>query len=137
MARVALALGRRRAGAAYVLPEPRYRVSGRAGGQGPESRWRYHNSMTTCSVPGKEAETSFHPKENAMRKTGKKKSFVDYELPSKALEGVRGGHSKITTLAVGEEGNGGGTIITTLAVGEETGCPIATTQAVGEEGGHI
>jgi hypothetical protein len=69
-----------------------------------------------------------------MSKTGKQKSFVDYELPSKALEEVRGGRSKITTLATGEEGNGG-TIITTEAVGEEGGGPIATTLAIGEEGG--
>ncbi|WP_043405038.1 hypothetical protein [Archangium violaceum] len=65
-----------------------------------------------------------------MRKTGKK-TFIDYELPTKDLEHVRGGNSQVTTLAIGEEGNG---CVTTEAVGEEGGGPI-TTQAVGEEGG--
>jgi hypothetical protein len=65
-----------------------------------------------------------------MSKTGKKKSFVDYELPAKALEEVRGGLAPITTMAVGEEG---GPPVTTMAVGEETG--TFTTLAVGEEGG--
>jgi hypothetical protein len=52
-----------------------------------------------------------------MSKTGKKKTFIDYELPTKDLENVRGGRSQVTTLAVGEEGDGP---ITTMAVGEET-----------------
>ena len=65
-----------------------------------------------------------------MSKTGKQKSFVDYELPTKALEEVRGGQSRITTLAVGEEG---GPPVTTMALGEEGG--TFTTLALGEEGG--
>lgn len=65
-----------------------------------------------------------------MSKTGKKKSFVDYELPSKALEKVRGGQSRLTTMAVGEEGPDP---VTTMAVGEEGG--TFTTLALGEEGG--
>ncbi|MFL5351328.1 hypothetical protein [Archangium sp.] len=65
-----------------------------------------------------------------MSRTGKKKSFVDYELPTKDLEKVRGGRAPITTMAVGEEG---GPPVTTMAVGEETG--TFTTLAVGEETG--
>lgn len=65
-----------------------------------------------------------------MSKTGRKKSFVDYELPTKALEEVRGGRSPITTLATGEEGTDP---VTTMAVGEEGG--TFTTLALGEEGG--
>ena len=65
-----------------------------------------------------------------MSKSGKK-TFIDYELPAKDLEGVRGGNSQVTTLAVGEEGG----TVTTKAVGEECGGPI-TTLAVGEEGGN-
>lgn len=93
--------------------------------------------MNTRSVPGEEAETFSHSKESEMSKTGKKKSFVDYELPTKALEEVRGGRSKITTLIVGEEGCGRGTPFTTEAVGEEGGGPIATSLVVGEEGGYV
>ncbi|WNG35161.1 hypothetical protein F0U61_16995 [Archangium violaceum] len=65
-----------------------------------------------------------------MRKTGKKKTFIDYELPAKDLEEVRGGKRGATTEAVGEEGGG---TFTTLAVGEEGGGTF-TTLAVGEEG---
>jgi hypothetical protein len=64
-------------------------------------------------------------------KTGKQKTFIDYELPTKDLENVRGGRSRITTYAVGEEG--GGREVTTQAVGEEGG-EIFTTLALGEEG---
>jgi hypothetical protein len=64
-------------------------------------------------------------------KTGKQKTFIDYELPTKDLENVRGGRSRLTTLAVGEEGGGGR--FTTLAVGEEGGETV-TTLALGEEG---
>lgn len=67
-----------------------------------------------------------------MSKTGKK-TFIDYELPAKELESVRGGNSEITTKALGEEGGCGP--ITTQAVGEETGGGPITTLAVGEEGG--
>ena len=63
-------------------------------------------------------------------KTGKQKTFIDYELPTKDLENVRGGRSRLTTQAVGEEGGGGR--FTTLAVGEEGGETV-TTLAVGEE----
>ncbi len=67
-----------------------------------------------------------------MRKTGKK-TFIDYELPAKDLESVRGGRSDVTTEAVGEEG--GGPIMTTQALGEEGGSgPIITTLALNEEG---
>jgi hypothetical protein len=60
---------------------------------------------------------SFHQKEDAMRKTGKKKTFIDYELPAKTLEEVRGGcRPTTTTMATGEEGC---ERITTLALGEE------------------
>ncbi|WNG45626.1 hypothetical protein F0U60_17115 [Archangium minus] len=65
-----------------------------------------------------------------MRKTGKKKTFIDYELPAKDLEEVRGGNGVGTTEAVGEEGGG---VITTYAIGEEGG--TVTTLALGEEGG--
>ncbi|WP_375766687.1 hypothetical protein NR798_34085 [Archangium gephyra] len=64
-----------------------------------------------------------------MRKTGKK-TFIDYELPTKDLENVRGGNSQVTTLALGEEGC---EPITTKAIGEECG-GILTTLALGEEG---
>ena len=64
-----------------------------------------------------------------MRKTGKK-TFIDYELPAKDLESVRGGNSEVTTQAVGEEGG----TFTTEAVGEECGGPI-TTLSLREEGG--
>jgi hypothetical protein len=64
-----------------------------------------------------------------MSKSRKQKSFIDYELPLKDLEQVRGGSEKITTLAVGEEGG----TVTTQAVGEEGG--TFTTLALGEEGG--
>ena len=67
-----------------------------------------------------------------MGKTGKK-TFIDYELPAKDLEGVRGGRSEVTTLAIGEEGDGGQ--VTTLAIGEECGGGV-TTLAIGEEGGN-
>ena len=65
-----------------------------------------------------------------MRKTGKQKSFVDYELPPKTLEKVRGGETRMTTLAIGEEG---GPVITSKSLGEE--CGTITTLAQGEEGG--
>ncbi|HZI07253.1 MAG TPA: hypothetical protein VEZ71_24755 [Archangium sp.] len=64
-----------------------------------------------------------------MRKTGKK-TFIDYELPAKDLEDVRGGRPQITTLAVGEEGGR----FTSLAIGEEGGGGRLTTLALGEEG---
>ncbi|WP_257454066.1 hypothetical protein [Archangium lipolyticum] len=66
-----------------------------------------------------------------MRKTDKKKTFIDYELPTKALEQVRGGRERVTTLAEGEETGS----VTTQAVGEEGGCGRFTTEAVGEESG--
>ncbi|MFY0529926.1 hypothetical protein ACN28I_44425 [Archangium gephyra] len=66
-----------------------------------------------------------------MKKTGKK-TFIDYELPAKDLEGVRGGYPEMTTQAVGEEGGGP---ITSKAIGEECGGPI-TTLAIGEEAGN-
>jgi hypothetical protein len=62
-----------------------------------------------------------------------RKSFIQYELPTEALEKVQGGMPVVTTLAVGEEGG----TVTTKAVGEECGGgggPI-TTLALGEEGG--
>ncbi|MCY1076207.1 hypothetical protein [Archangium lansingense] len=65
-----------------------------------------------------------------MRKPGKK-TFIDYELPAKDLEGVRGGRPDVTTMAVGEEGGP----VTTMATGEECGGPILTTLAIGEETG--
>jgi hypothetical protein len=65
-----------------------------------------------------------------MSRTGNKKTFIDYELPAKALDSVRGGNGVGTTEAVGEEGGGA---VTTYAAGEE-GC-FVTTEAVGEEGG--
>lgn len=66
-----------------------------------------------------------------MRKTGKK-TFIDYELPAKDLEDVRGGRSQVTTLVVGEEGGP----ITTLSTGEEGGGGRLTTLAAGEECGN-
>ena len=65
-----------------------------------------------------------------MSKKGTRKSFVEYELPTKALEKVQGGQGQVTTLALGEEGG----TITTKAVGEE--CGTITTLALGEEGGN-
>lgn len=65
-----------------------------------------------------------------MSKTGKKKAFIDYELPAKDLDSVRGGNGAGTTEAVGEEGGG---TFTTLALGEE--CGSVTTKAMGEECG--
>lgn len=62
-------------------------------------------------------------------KTGKQKTFIDYELPTKELENVRGGRSRLTTLATGEEC---GETVTTLALGEEGGGTV-TTLALGEE----
>jgi hypothetical protein len=65
-----------------------------------------------------------------MSKPSTRKSFIQYELPPKALEQAQGGRpSAVTTMAVGEEG---GERITTLALGEEGG--VLTTMAVGEEG---
>jgi hypothetical protein len=55
-----------------------------------------------------------------MSTRGTRKSFIQYELPTKALEEVRGGRFDVTTLALGEEG--GRPPITTLVVGEEGGC---------------
>jgi hypothetical protein len=50
-----------------------------------------------------------------------RKSFIQYELPTEALEKVQGGGGPVmTTMALGEEGGTGGTV-TTLAIGEETG----------------
>ena len=67
-----------------------------------------------------------------MSKKGPRKSFIQYELPTQALEEVQGGRGQMTTLALGEEGGGG---LTTLIVGEECGGPpILTTLALGEEG---
>jgi hypothetical protein len=63
-----------------------------------------------------------------MSKSRKQKTFIDYELPLKDLEQVRGGNETFTTLALGEEGG-----TTTKAVGEEGG--TFTTLALGEEGG--
>jgi hypothetical protein len=69
-----------------------------------------------------------------MSKRGTRKSFIQYELPTEALEKVQGGNKMpvVTTLALGEEGG----TVTTKAVGEECGGggPI-TTLALGEEGG--
>ncbi|WP_224371903.1 hypothetical protein [Hyalangium versicolor] len=66
-----------------------------------------------------------------MSKQGTRKSFIQYELPTKTLEQVQGGKG-LTTLALGEEGGG----LTTLVVGEECGDwpPRITTLALGEEG---
>jgi hypothetical protein len=66
-----------------------------------------------------------------MSKPGTRKSFIQYELPTKDLEKVQGGKG-MTTLALGEEGG----TLTTLIVGEECGGggPILTTLALGEEG---
>ncbi|HEX8436626.1 hypothetical protein [Archangium sp.] len=66
-----------------------------------------------------------------MSKTGKRKTFIDYELPTRDLEKVRGGKSKVTTLALNEEGG----TVTTEALGEECGGTV-TTQALGEEATH-
>lgn len=60
-----------------------------------------------------------------------RQSFIEYELPQEALEKVRGGRGRVTTMAEGEEGG----TVTTLAVGEEGGGPIFTTLALGEECG--
>jgi hypothetical protein len=64
-----------------------------------------------------------------MSTRGTRKSFIQYELPTEALEEVQGGRGKVTTMAVGEEGGS----VTTMAVGEE--CGTLTTLALGEEGG--
>ncbi len=64
-----------------------------------------------------------------MSKKPSRKSFIQYELPPKALEKVQGGRA--TTMATGEEG---GERFTTLALGEEGGGTV-TTLAIGEEGG--
>jgi hypothetical protein len=67
-----------------------------------------------------------------MSKQSTRKSFIQYELPTKDLEQVQGGQPKVTTLAVGEEGG----TLTTLALGEECGGPPhVTTLSLGEEGG--
>ena len=58
--------------------------------------------------------------ERAMSKQSTRKPFIQYELPTKVLEEVQGGKSKVTTLALGEE-CGGPPVLTTLALGEE-GC---------------
>ncbi|WP_224240269.1 hypothetical protein [Hyalangium gracile] len=60
-----------------------------------------------------------------------RKSFIQYELPTKALEQVQGGKGKVTTLAVGEEGG----TVTTTGVGEECCEPRITTFGLGEEAG--
>jgi hypothetical protein len=66
-----------------------------------------------------------------MSKQSTRKSFIQYELPTKDLEKVQGGKPQVTTLAVGEEGG----TVTTLALGEECGGPPhVTTLALGEEG---
>jgi hypothetical protein len=68
-----------------------------------------------------------------MSTRGTLKSFIQYELPTEALEKVQGGMPVMTTMALGEEGG----TVTTKAVGEECGGgggPI-TTLALGEEGG--
>lgn len=58
-----------------------------------------------------------------MSTRGTRKSFIQYELPTEALEKVQGGKGPVmTTMALGEECGGGGTV-TTLALGEETGTP--------------
>lgn len=67
-----------------------------------------------------------------MSKPSTRKSFIQYELPTRALEEVQGGQGKVTTLALGEEGG----TVTTMAVGEECGDPPrVTTLSLGEEGG--
>jgi len=67
-----------------------------------------------------------------MSTRGTRKSFIEYELPTEALEKVQGGMPVVTTLAVGEEGG----TVTTKAVGEECGGgPPMTTLALGEESG--
>lgn len=70
-----------------------------------------------------------------MSTRGTRKSFIQYELPTEALEKVQGGKGPVmTTMALGEEGGtvttkalgeecGGGGTVTTLALGEETGTP--------------
>lgn len=66
-----------------------------------------------------------------MSTRGTRKSFIQYELPTEALEKVQGGKRPVmTTRGLGEEGGS----VTTMAMGEECGGPI-TTLAVGEEGG--
>ncbi len=65
-----------------------------------------------------------------MSKTRTRKSFIQYELPTEALEEVQGGKG-VTTLALGEEGG----TLTTLIAGEECGGPPkVTTLSLGEEG---
>lgn len=65
-----------------------------------------------------------------MSKTSTRKSFIQYELPTEALEKAQGGRPQMTTLALGEEGG-----LTTFIVGEECGGPpVLTTLALGEEG---
>jgi hypothetical protein len=69
-----------------------------------------------------------------MSTRGTPKSFIQYELPTEALEKVQGGMPVVTTMAVGEEGG----TVTTKAVGEECGGgggPPMTTMALGEESG--
>jgi hypothetical protein len=66
-----------------------------------------------------------------MSTRGTRKSFIQYELPTEALEKVQGGMPVMTTLALGEEGG----TITTKAVGEECGGSTVTTLALGEETG--
>jgi hypothetical protein len=63
-----------------------------------------------------------------MSKRSTRKSFIEYELPTQALEQVQGGRLRLTTLALGEEGG----TVTTMALGEEGG--TMTTMALGEEG---
>ena len=67
-----------------------------------------------------------------MSKTSTQKSFIEYELPTEALEKVHGGKpGQMTTLALGEEGG-----VTTRFLGEECGGPpVITTLALGEESG--
>lgn len=66
-----------------------------------------------------------------MSTRGTRKSFIQYELPTEALEKVQGGKGlRMTTMALGEEGG----TVTTMAVGEECGGTV-TTLALGEEGG--
>jgi hypothetical protein len=66
-----------------------------------------------------------------MSTRGTRKSFIQYELPTEALEKVQGGMPVVTTMAVGEEGG----TITTKVVGEECGGLPMTTMALGEESG--
>lgn len=67
-----------------------------------------------------------------MSTRGTRKSFIQYELPTEALEKIQGGGGPVmTTMAVGEEGG----TVTTMAVGEECGGGTVTTLALGEEGG--